>query len=191
MRRPMTSAVSALSGFGANGHQAIHHVSSSPSEIPYGGFSPVRLQIGLRPRPSPLPAYTRPESARRTFHGSPSRGNNRHQGGLGKPAPQTVRSRGPWLGVGLCCPVASKLTMASSEALALSRRLMYSPASLCLAAEDQRFPNLSCMSFLPCRFPYPGGSGGLSCSRLTRIVFARFGGARHPRFPPQSVRVGT
>ena len=31
------------------------------------------------------------------------------------------RSRGPWLGVGLFCPVASSLTMASSELLAGSR----------------------------------------------------------------------
>ena len=46
MLRPAASVVSALSGFGANGRQAVHHVSSSPSEIPYSGFSPVRLQIG-------------------------------------------------------------------------------------------------------------------------------------------------
>jgi len=39
--RPMTSDVSALSGIVANGHQAIHFVSSAPSKIPYGGFSPV------------------------------------------------------------------------------------------------------------------------------------------------------
>ena len=44
MFRPVTSGVSALSGFVANGHQAMHHVSFSPSKIPYGGFSPVRLQ---------------------------------------------------------------------------------------------------------------------------------------------------
>ena len=52
MFRPMTSGVSALSGFVANGHQAMHCVSSSPSKIPYGGFSPVRLQTGLQPPPS-------------------------------------------------------------------------------------------------------------------------------------------
>jgi len=45
--RSVTSWVSALSGFGANGHQTLHHVSSSPSKIPYGGFSPVRLQTEL------------------------------------------------------------------------------------------------------------------------------------------------
>ncbi len=50
MIRPMTSGVSALSGIVANGHQAIHVVSSAPSKIPYGGFSPVRLQTGLRRR---------------------------------------------------------------------------------------------------------------------------------------------
>ena len=46
MGRPAASCVSALSGFVANGRQALHHVSSPPSEIPYGGFSPVRLQTG-------------------------------------------------------------------------------------------------------------------------------------------------
>ena len=35
------------------GRRACHAcVSSSPSEIPYGGFSPVRLQTGIRPQPS-------------------------------------------------------------------------------------------------------------------------------------------
>jgi hypothetical protein len=52
MIRPMASNVSTLSGIVANGHQAIHFVSSAPSKIPYGGFSPVRLQTGCQPRPS-------------------------------------------------------------------------------------------------------------------------------------------
>ena len=51
MLRPMTSVVSALSGCVANSHQAIHLVSSTPSKIPYGGFSPVRLQTSLTPQP--------------------------------------------------------------------------------------------------------------------------------------------
>jgi len=38
-----------------SGHQALHHVSFSPSKIPYGGFSPVRLQAGRHQRqPSSL-----------------------------------------------------------------------------------------------------------------------------------------
>ena len=52
MIRPMTPDESALSSFVANGHQAIHFVSSAPSKIPYGGFSPVRLQTGCQQRPS-------------------------------------------------------------------------------------------------------------------------------------------
>jgi hypothetical protein len=65
MGRSMTSNVSALSGFVANGHQTVHDVSFCPSEIPYGGFSPVRLQTGLGPSPSSAGArpmtYRRPE----------------------------------------------------------------------------------------------------------------------------------
>ena len=65
MVRSVTSSVAALWGFVANGHQAVHPVSSSPSEIPYGGFSPVRLQTGLGPSPSSPGAhpatYKRPE----------------------------------------------------------------------------------------------------------------------------------
>ena len=67
MFRPMTSNVSALSGIVAKGHQAIQHVSSSPSKIPYVGFSPVRLQTGIGPRSSHTqeglsarPAFTHP-----------------------------------------------------------------------------------------------------------------------------------
>ena len=52
MFRPMTSKVSTFSSFVANGHQALQYVSSSPSEIPDVGFSPVRLQTGIQPQPS-------------------------------------------------------------------------------------------------------------------------------------------
>jgi len=45
--------VSAVSGFVSKGYtRALHHVSCSPSKIPYGGFSPVRLKAGIRLRPS-------------------------------------------------------------------------------------------------------------------------------------------
>ena len=36
----------------------MHHVSCSPSKIPYVGFSPVRLQTGIGRRPSRSRAYT-------------------------------------------------------------------------------------------------------------------------------------
>jgi hypothetical protein len=50
--RSMTSKVSTFSGFVANGHQPMQYVSSSPSKIPYVGFSPVRLQTGIQLEPS-------------------------------------------------------------------------------------------------------------------------------------------
>ena len=53
MSRSIASIVSTLSGCVANSHQTIHLVSSTPSKIPYGGFSPVRLQTSLtQPPPS-------------------------------------------------------------------------------------------------------------------------------------------
>ena len=56
----MTSNVSIVSDFVANGHQIIPNDSCSPSKIPYGGFSPVRLQTRFPPRPSsPLPKLKR------------------------------------------------------------------------------------------------------------------------------------
>ena len=71
MIRLMTSDVSTFSGFVANGHQALQHVSSSPSKIPYVGFSPIRLQTGIQQPPSPgrhclsaRPAFT---SAAQTY----------------------------------------------------------------------------------------------------------------------------
>jgi hypothetical protein len=58
----MTSSVSIVSDFVANGHQIIPNDSCSPSKIPYGGFSPVRLQTEIPPRPSSTP----PELKRKT-----------------------------------------------------------------------------------------------------------------------------
>jgi hypothetical protein len=58
----MTSDVSIVSDFVANGHQIMPNDSCSPSKIPYGGFSPVRLQTRIQPRPSSAP----PELKRKT-----------------------------------------------------------------------------------------------------------------------------
>ncbi len=52
MFRSMTIKVSTFSGFVTKGHQTMQCVSSSPSKIPYVGFSPVRLQTGIQLEPS-------------------------------------------------------------------------------------------------------------------------------------------
>src|SRR5271157_4099843 len=102
-------------------------VSSSPSKIPYGGFSPVRLQTGIPPRPSPArsgsslhpaPAYTRLKSLSRKR--ATSRSGTFVQAAL-SPSDRTLPSRGPWLASGFCCPIGSTLTMTSSETLGSSR----------------------------------------------------------------------
>ena len=63
--------------------------------------------------------------------------------------------------------------MASSEPLGPSRRLMASPVGLCLRP-GQKVPALSCVSFDPCRLPYPGGSGGRDCCSSTRVGLRPF-----------------
>ena len=65
MGRLMVSKVSALSSCVANDHQTLHHVSSNLSKIPYGGFSPVRLQG--RPVRRRLPAQCSTRSLHSSF----------------------------------------------------------------------------------------------------------------------------
>jgi hypothetical protein len=105
----------------ANGRQAaVRHVSSDLSKIPYGGFSPVRLQTGsVRRHLRRLRRLIGGLKRRRP----PDLGLPALRRGEGRVA-SAFRSRGPWLGVGLFCPAASSLTTASSELLAPSGRLM-------------------------------------------------------------------
>jgi hypothetical protein len=142
--RPMTSSVSTFSGLVANSHQALQHVSSSLSKIPYGGFSPVRLQIGLQPQPSPghrclsvRPAYPYsvqtymqlkllsqkrvcPQHYRRFYHPRAKLNwDSIHC------CQRAFQSRGPWLSNGLCCPIRSSLTTASSESVCSFRCLIF------------------------------------------------------------------
>ena len=115
-------------------------VSPSPSKIPYGGFSPVRLQTDRQRRPStssqglsavpsrPMTRLIRHRSCgslpgtrdpRRATRSRTSRFNVARP-----PATPTRPSRGPWLAIGLWCPAGSSLTMASSEPLNPSPPLM-------------------------------------------------------------------
>ena len=165
MIRPMTSSVSALSGIVANGHQAIHFVSSAPSKIPYGGFSPVRLQTRLTQRPPSQMcqrllidrhcSYLRAQRVARngTCVQSALRASDLNR-----------ESSGPWLPNRLYCPAGSSLTMATSAPLPATRRLMdYSARLRDLLARRRGSPIYSDSPFAPCRRPYSGGSS--DCSR--------------------------
>jgi len=132
MFRSVTSKVSAVSSFVADGHQVLHHVSCSLSKIPYIGFSPVRLQTDFQPRPSLKGTRVKREDRMpRTPHGlyaakAADAISYSHTGIHSGDISQTARqSRGPWLAKGLCCPLRSSLTTASSAPLRTSVRLIF------------------------------------------------------------------
>jgi len=170
--RPMASSVSALSGIVANGHQAIHSVSSGPSKIPYGGFSPVRLQTRLTPRP-PSQACQRLLIGRHCRYLRP--GRLFRSGSYDQAAPRTSDhdrgSSGPWLPYRLYGPAGSWLTMATSTPLSATQGLMdYSVGVRVRPANRRGSPIYSASPFIPCHHPYPGGPG--DC--LRRCLHRRF-----------------
>ena len=122
MIRPMTSSVSTLSSFLAKSHQAIHFVSSTPSKIPYGGFSPVRLQTRFRPRP-PSRAGHRQLIGRHCLYLRSRRlfRSGTHVQSAPRTSDQDHGSNGPWLPNRFYCPVGSSLTMATSAPLSATR----------------------------------------------------------------------
>jgi hypothetical protein len=157
-------------------------VFPSPSKIPYGGFSPVRLQTEIQPQPSLTPqelsaARMLPETRtymRSEFKHPPSAAHSRaprsrivysrSKRRIGRQH-RTIPSRGPWLPCGLYCPAGSSLTMASSEPLApIPPPYAFAGGSLQLMglhrAGCERFPNLLLASIPSCRPPYPGGPDG-------------------------------
>ena len=154
MSRSMASVVSALSGIVANGHQAVHYVSSAPSKIPYGGFSPVRLQAGCQRRPS---------SPQGDFDGSTVAFSSVRV----LLRSRTCVRRHSRLLTPHTCPVA--LGSASGCIVRRPHRLLWPHPSFCPpplvslqyasgSEDEQRFPNLLRQGLIPCRRPYSGGS---------------------------------
>jgi hypothetical protein len=124
-----------------------HRVFPTPSIIPYGGFSPVRLQTRSRSRPSPVPpAYTASQSWgeplwRRSARLSRSTYRRSRPEALGSPGGYVVRP-----GQCLLWPHPSHSRP--------SRGLLFSSTG-----DDggEWVPNLSCVSVRTCRLQYPGG----------------------------------
>ena len=123
----ISTLLSAVSRFVANGHQSMHHVSCDLSKIPYVGFSPVRLQTGIQHQPSLKCLWFKCEIHIRHIHLNlydvkaiiaEFYSSNLCLGITSNRFTMAIQSRGPWLAKGLCCPFGSLLTMASSEALA-------------------------------------------------------------------------
>jgi len=178
MFRSMASIVSALSSGVAKSHQTLHFVSSAPSKIPYGGFSPVRLQTRFRPRP-PSQAVASPLIDR---HCSYLRLRRLSRSGTcvqaaPKTSDQNHESSGPWLPSRFCCPAGSLLTMATSAPLSAARRLMdYSVELRVPPASRRGSPIYSAYPFTPCRRPYSGGAND-----CIRRILHRWYGLRHFR----------
>ena len=155
-------------------------VSSSPSKIPYGGFSPVRLQTGsgIQPRPSrtgpdlsarpasirPRLTYTRLQSL------SPKRANCYRSGTCVQAALPSSDANLP-----VQRSLAPQRVLLSRQIIAYydlirasrSHRTIYglfirpSPYGLVWAGTE-KVPNLSCRSVTTCRLLYPG-------SRMTAL----------------------
>ena len=159
MFRPVTSKVSTLSSFVAKGHQTLHFVSSTPSKIPYGGFSPVRLQTRLTPRP-PSRASRRPLIGRHCSCLRPQlcfRSRTCVQAELST-SDLNHESSGPWLPDRLYCPARSLLTMATSAPLPATQRIMIYAAKPRASEHANRrgSPIYSASPFTPCRRLYSG-----------------------------------
>src|SRR5580765_3573055 len=130
-------------------------VSSSPSEIPYGGFSPVRLQTGCQPQPSPSRAYMRPRVHAPTRLGLAAQ--CRRQGWLREHSgPEALGSP-----AGCSVPPGRRLLWPHPS-------LSFSPADLghwlirsvfASQAERERVPNLLCVSVLTVPSSIPRWTG--------------------------------
>ena len=183
MIRPMTPDVSALSSFVANGHQAIHFVSSAPSKIPYGGFSPVRLQTGCQQRPSlPLQLI------------------RCHSGDLVRE--RLIRSR-------TCVRRHSRLLTPPTRPVALGsasgysvrqpHRLLWPHPSFCrprrvyvlmpAVSRPAEGPHFYPQSLMTCRRPYSDGSSDPPTNQIADLAFTPLIKVRQPFAPHTGLRV--
>ena len=172
MIRSMTSCVTVLSDGVANGHQTLHFVSSAPSKIPYGGFSPVRLQTRLTPRP-PSRALSRPLMGRhcRYLHLRRFLRSGSCDQAAPKASDHDRESSDPWLPTRLYCPGRSLLTMATSAPLSATVQIMnYSVRLRVQPASRRGSPIYSASPFTPCRRPYSGGSSDRIGRCLSSLV---------------------
>jgi hypothetical protein len=159
----------------------ITRVSLSLSKIPYGGFSPVRLQTEIQPPPSSarpgLSAARMPPETRLIGGYRPGFPPQRPTEGLtveeasalassGTAAGRTDRFRPEALGspAGYVVPPDLRLlwphpSLSLSSTHLCIRGWLLQPRGL-PRAENERFPNLLLVSVPSCRPPYPGGPDG-------------------------------
>ena len=186
------------------------HVSSSLSKIPYVGFSPVRLQTGIQPRPSPtsldlstMPAYTQTTLTYTQLQWLWQKGEGlpqHYRRRISRPRETISQSALPSSinNDPVQSPLAHRQVMLSRRVIAYyglirnshslsltsrSSRLYSEPLPDGMVwTENERLPNLLCLSLLTCRLPYPGGPNDwIGCSKSLALVFAYSAEARHPQ----------
>ena len=187
-----------------NYRRQVTGVFPSPSKIPYGGFSPVRLQTEIHPPPSPPPpglsaarmppvvalidGYKPSHPSTAAHQRANRRGSRRtHSKRCSVRQYQAIPSRGPWLPCGLCCPAGSLLTTASCAPLALTRPLMNlrsgPPTQGPASGGEQEGPqfNRCVCSYVPSPIPRWTGRLHTAVTSPTVVAFANFAMARHPQ----------
>ncbi len=194
----------------------MQHGSSSLSKTPYVGFSPIRLQTGIQPRLSPMSAglstrsaFTRPTPTYTWLKLLVQRGVSpqrcwfsRSQALSSSGAPFTLANNTPvqrpladqrvglptcWLANGLCCPIRSSFTMASSETLDPPIDLSITTMGLCpTTLYGLGLPNLLRASFPSVPPSVPRWTKRLHMAVPSPFVlaFAFFAQARHPQPTP-------
>ncbi len=166
----MTKAGYPMSIKHLGGCTLITRVSCSPSKIPYGGFSPVRLQTGIQRRPSPTTGlYSAKASATIPY------GPKGHDVGIviaDNPVQRSLAHRRVML---------SRQVIAYYDLICASRR---HPAAYFLRPRDttrsERVPNLLCAPFPSCRPQHPGRPDDcMAVSTSSVSAFAQSAWARH------------
>ena len=178
------------------------HVSSSLSKIPYGGFSPVRLQTGIQPRPSSKmsrlsarPAFTQtPWIYTRLQSLSPKRAFIRRGTFVQAELPLSYRNNPVQRSLAPQRVMLSRRLIAYYDLIRASRshRTIYglfirpSPDGLVWAGTE-KVPNLRCRSVTTCRLLYPGSRMvALGCCFATRAGLppkGRESASAWPRLP--------
>jgi hypothetical protein len=178
-------------------------VFPSPSEIPYGGFSPVRLQTEIHPPPSssrpglsaarmlPAMALIGGQKPRRPSAAAHQRANRRGSRFLLQAAQRSVAQgnsvQRPLLPRGLCCPAGSLLTTASCAPLVLTQPLINSrsghPTQEPASGGEQEGPqfNRCVCSYVPSPEPRWTGWLHMAVPSPSVLAFAESATARHPQ----------
>ena len=161
--------------------QASTCVFPSPSKIPYGGFSPVRLQTEIPPRSSstaPGLSATRIHPETRLIGGyrpesqplRPTEGltvaktgapvsSGAASGRTGQFRPEALGSPAGYSVPPDQCLLRPHLSLSLSSTHLCFRGWLLQPRGL-PRAENERFPNLLLVAVPSCRPPYPGGPDG-------------------------------